>query len=62
MEWPRDWARVRWAPGELCNTGGDDYLVPFNLVPKGATSAGQIEAPVEETKQAPVKEEKKQTP
>ena len=22
--------RVKWAPGEVCNTGGDDYLVPFN--------------------------------
>ena len=32
MEWPRDWSRVRWAPGELCNTGGDDYLMPFRDV------------------------------
>ena len=57
MEWPRDWSRVRWAPGELCNTGGDDYLVPFNLVPEGATSAGAIK--VEETKTAPAQEEEK---
>ena len=30
MEWPRDIMRVKWAPGEVCNTGGDDYLVPFS--------------------------------
>lgn len=29
MEWPRDWMRVRWTPGEMCNSGGEDYLVPF---------------------------------
>ena len=22
--------RVKWAPGEVCNTGGDDFLVTFN--------------------------------
>ena len=29
MEWPRDWMRVRWAPGEICNSGGEDYFLPF---------------------------------
>ena len=50
MEWPRDWARVRWAPGELVNTGGEDYLVPFNLVPEDATSAIYSTSAVEEEK------------
>ena len=26
---PRDIMRVKWAPGETTNTGGDDYLLPF---------------------------------
>ena len=32
MEWPRDWCRVKWSPGEICNTGGEDYLIPFRDV------------------------------
>ena len=29
IEMPRDIMRVKWAPGETTNTGGDDYLLPF---------------------------------
>ena len=29
MEFPRDWLRVKWAPGEVCHSGGDDYNVEF---------------------------------
>ena len=34
LELPRDVLRIKWAPGETTNTGGDDYLLPF-----GATKA-----------------------
>ena len=29
MEWPRDFSKVKWKPGELTMSGGEDYLVPF---------------------------------
>ena len=33
MEWPRDMMRVKWSPGQIANTGGDDYMVPFSDTP-----------------------------
>ena len=30
MYWPKDFQKVRWLPGELSTTGGEDYLVPFS--------------------------------
>ena len=32
LELPRDILRIKWAPGETTNTGGDDYLVPFGAI------------------------------
>ena len=32
MYWPRDLAKVKWAPGEIATTGGDDYMMPFGEV------------------------------
>ena len=29
IKFPRDWIRVKWAPGEVCLSGGDDYNVEF---------------------------------
>lgn len=29
MEFPRDWLRVKWAPGEVCHSGGDDYNIEY---------------------------------
>ena len=29
LEFPRDWLRVKWAPGEICHSGGDDYSVEW---------------------------------
>ena len=29
MTWPRDFSKVKWMPGELSLSGGEDYLVPF---------------------------------
>ena len=29
MLWPRDFSKVKWHPGELSMSGGEDYLVPF---------------------------------
>ena len=45
MEWPRDWMRVRWTPGEMCNSGGEDYLMPFR--PEGVELPTPTQAPVQ---------------
>ena len=31
MKWPADFAEVSWAPGEINNSGGASYQMPFNL-------------------------------
>ena len=30
MKWPGDLVKVKWSPGEISLTGGEDYLVPFD--------------------------------
>ena len=32
MYWPRDFHKVKWAPGEIASSGGDDYMMPFGEV------------------------------
>ena len=46
MEWPRDWMRVRWTPGEMCNSGGEDYLMPFRPEGVALPTPTQTPAPV----------------
>ena len=29
MNWPSDFLKAKWAPGEIATTGGEDYLMPF---------------------------------
>lgn len=62
MQWPGDWMKVKWAPGECCSSGGEDYLVPFNLIAAEEAKAASTAAATEESKDPEVKPKPVATP
>ena len=43
MKWPNDFGKVRWKPGEMSMTGGEDYMMPFGVEAKKAIQGSEEE-------------------
>ena len=50
MNWPSDFSKVKWTPGEMSLEGGESYLMPFGPHAKRS----QVES--KNIKQEPLKE------
>ena len=48
MKWPNDFGKVRWKPGEMSMTGGEDYMMPFGAEAKKAMGSEEEEVEYEE--------------